>query len=348
MVVDRGRSHPEYLTLTVVYTDDTGDGGTRTKTKITFDVEIWHETDTFVLVSPRTRTAKGNGCVKFVINPKYGDRITIDTIAYDSKCAASGSSLSRKSGTRRMVIGAMHCVRDLAETRWPALRGFELHDQGAYMCPPLDMELRTTASDLLLQDSTYYERHYNLKIELPEVADAKLAALEKIHAPVAMSFAEFWAIVLPNVEMYLTNAKHAWLTTHKDAIERSFGRKIKTDPDTTWRTLMTLLHKKYGCTFFAATLTQFAHHFGMMPFLGAAYVVDFANIPPAIRVVSKIHTTVELGCCGCGCGGRSSSSFPSEKMTRLKLSAHAIEFQSKTAHTFVHRRRHRRLVAQKC
>ena len=339
MIVDRGRSHPEYLTLTVVYTDDKGDG-----TRTTFDVEIWHETDTFVLVSPRTRTAKGNGCVKFVINLKYGDRITIDTIAYDSKCAASGS-LSRKSGTRRMVIGAMHCVRDLAETRWPELRGFELHDQGAYMCPPLDMELRTTASDLLLQDSTYYERHYNLKIELQEVADAKMAALEKIHAPVAMSFAEFWAIVLPNVEMYLTDAKHAWLTTHKDAIERSFGRKMKTDPDTTWRTLMTLLHKKYGCTFFAATLTQFAHHFGMMPFLGAAYVVDFANIPPAIRVVSKIHTTVELGGGG---GGRASPSFPSEKMTRLKLLAHAIEFQSKTAHNFVHRRRHRRLVAQKC
>ena len=62
-------------------------------TRTSFDVEIWHETDTFVLVSPRTRT--------FVINPKYGDRITIDTIAYVSKCATSGSSGTRPHGHRR-------------------------------------------------------------------------------------------------------------------------------------------------------------------------------------------------------------------------------------------------------
>ena len=337
---DRGRTHPEHLTLRVLYAE--ADGTKRTNK---FDVEIWHETDTFVIVSPRTRTKKGHGCVKFVMNLKYGDRITIDTVAYNSKCTARGTDdMTKKNGTRSMVIGAMHCVRDLAETRWPEIKGFELHDEGAYTCPPLDMELRTTASDILLHDSTYYERHYNMTLEKKEVADKKSAALEKIHGRVAMNFEKFWSIVMPDVELYLTEAKHDWLVSNKDDIERVFRRTLKKDPDITWRMLARILHNKYGCTFFAATLTQFTYYFDIMPILGAAYVVDFSDLPQA-TVMTKIYTTVELR------GGRpkkkttTTTTFPLQKMENMKALVRSIEFHLKTAHKYVHRRRRHRGAA---
>ena len=159
-----------------------------------------------------------------------------------------------------MVIGAMHCVRELAETRWPELKGFELQYEGAYICPPLDMDLRTTASDVMLMDETYYERHYNMKLQEAEVEEAKRAALVKIHGKVDMDFRTFWdTIVLSDRELFVTPAKRAWLEANESSIKRVFERATTT-LSTTWRGLMQAMHAKFGCSFFAATLYS-AHAF---------------------------------------------------------------------------------------
>ena len=336
--MSHGRDNPERISLRVAY--DAGEG----KVKLKFDIEVWHEDVIYVVVAPRRIPGNIEGCVTFVIDNDYSERVTMGTFVYHPKCTAIGTAdLGKKKDTRSMVLGAMHCIRELAETRWPQLKGFQLHDEGSYSCAPLDMELCTTASDILLMDDTFYERHFNMRFEQKIVLDAKEAALMKIHARVDVDFEEFWSVVWPAgqvpSDLFITSKKTAWLESNKADVKRVYEHLFKKD-STTWRTMMRAMHERFGCSFFAATLMQMARFFRIKPILGACLVVDFGEMPTA-KIDAEIHMSVELGKLRGGGGDVvefDQRIFPTKKMKWLKAAAESIEIFKRTSHKYVYHR----------
>jgi len=290
-----------------------------------FDIQIWHDEDPMLVVlAPRRIPGERNGCVMFQIDKIRGDpqqqvqdsnQIIVARIVHNPKCSLPGTpDLEKKYGTRAMILGALHCVKMLAETRWRYLTRFALQDESTYKCPPLDMKVMTSASDLFLQDNTYYERHLNMRLQNRRASDAKTRALEKIHGPVDLTWNGFWLLLTDESANFTTPEKTAWLEANKAAIRQLFSSSAAGSATTTWRTLFTALHDKFGCSFFAASLLQLSKRFGMMPIMGASYAVDFSDLPNA-----SVETRVVVDIRGGGDAG--SSSFPTQKMIRLKNEA---------------------------
>lgn len=275
------------------------------------------------------------GCMVFEFDPHSIDEkmFTIQTVVHDPKCSRVGTpEMEKKYGTRAMMLGAIHCVKELAETRWPKIIGFALHDQGTYKCQPLDMHLKTSLSDLFLMDNVYYERHLNMKLEQHRIQKTKIISLNLINSDISLSFDEFWRVVSSNVEFFHTVEKANWLNDKKAEIKNIFD--AHRNKEESWRTMFAALHSKLGCSFFAATLMPLARLFKMVPLIGACYVVNFDDLPKA-KVSAKTIFKVLIGSGG-GDQRDNLSMFPIKKIELLREKAESLMIFQKSCKKYTH------------
>ena len=245
-----------------------------------FDIEIRNESEeeTLILLAPNRIKHEKMGCVVIIIDPS--DRnitsANIFTLVHDHLCSAPGTPpLEKKYGTRAMLLGSLYCVVHLSRTKWPWLTRFFLQDEGTYNCPPLDMKVLTTASDYLVKDDMYYERHIGVHPDLKKVLNAKHRVLRLVKQDIAMNFKAFWETLVTSQRAFTLDEKQEWLDDNRLVIKDIYNK----ESTITWRDLFIALQDEFGCSFFACTLMRLKEMFKMSPLIGAGWVVDFEELP---------------------------------------------------------------------
>ena len=239
-----------------------------------FDIELHEEDGIYsLLLAPRRVLGDLKGCVVM----EWGmddDRVNIANIVHNESCSARNvAPMEKKYGTRAMMLGSTHAMILIAKERFPHLNSFVLQDEATYKCLPLEIKNRTFASDLLLRDDTYYERHLNMEPVLQRIKDAKQAILSRVHARISRrkSFESFWKSLTDKRDDELE--KLLWLLENKIGIREDY------DSSDTWRNFFIRMHQKHSCSFFAACGNQLIRIFHMSSMLGKQYIVNFEDLP---------------------------------------------------------------------
>lgn len=84
----------------------------------------------------------GYECMIFSFSPKRTSKedesIIIQTVNYNNKCTKPGTKeLHPRDGTRKMIIGALQAMIQVAKKKYPHLKEFVLADQAVYTCNSL-------------------------------------------------------------------------------------------------------------------------------------------------------------------------------------------------------------------
>lgn len=237
------------------------------------------------VVAPEVR---GGPCVVFHFgDPSLGSAVLIQSILYNSACS-SDLPLVRRTGTRAMVLGAMHAFMRRARTLYPHLRSFELADEAHFPCPPISPSIKTFATDLLLSKTTYYQRHLGVRPTTARTRALLDSVAVRLDAPVAAGgFDAFWTVLTTaDTAVPRTRRQMEWLGQRRDEIQRSYVRAASRGR--TWRQLFRCLHAKYDCAFFACCWWRLCVRFGMTGLVGASWTVDFGDVPRPAEVASLV------------------------------------------------------------
>jgi hypothetical protein len=234
------------------------------------------------------------GCVTVVFDPhvRGGENVAvIESVKHDRRCAVEG--LPRKYGTRAMMLGTLHVLRDLARIRYPHLKEIELNDEASYPCPPYDVpddgkDIKTFATDLLLQGHTYYERHLGVRPRKPQVDELVRGIKRRMTNPIDVDFDTFWYYItdrkIPR-DMYRSPSKMRWLHQHQENIDNLFERTRHVNGS--WSAFFRALHVEYGCVFFLCCWWRLCRFFDMTRLMGAAWFIPFEDLPrPASLSIS--------------------------------------------------------------
>jgi hypothetical protein len=237
-----------------------------------FDLELQEQDGIYsLLLAPRRVQGDLKGCVVM----EWGmddDRVNIANIIHDVNCSSKNvAPLEKKYGTRAMMLGSTHAMILIAKERFPHLKSFVLQDEATYNCPPLEKNNRTFASDLLIRNDTYYERHLNMEPVLERIKVAKSKILSRVHAPIRKPFDVFWTSLTS--ERDKEPEKLSWL------LENMIGIREDYASSKTWRNFFIKMHQKHSCSFFAACGNQLLNIFHMSSMLGKQYIVKFEDLP---------------------------------------------------------------------
>lgn len=227
------------------------------------------------MVAPRA--LRGKGCVLMLFDPDPADEdpaVVIEAVNYDARCTADDTpDLVRKYGTRSMVLGAMHAVMRRAARAYPHLSEFQLADEASYPCAQLPPHrVKTYATDLLLFDRTYYERHLGVALAKPRDLRVAEEVRRRVRGPIDLTFDAFWSAVATATDAQPPELG-AWLEARRAAVQRLF------EGAATWRAFFQRAHARWNCAFFAACWYQLCGLFGMRSLLGALYRVAFKDVP---------------------------------------------------------------------
>jgi len=134
-------------------------------TKYFFDVEFKKDNDNVMWASIEQNQHNKQACVLISFDPianhleRDNDVATIHALYFNTQCGTI-QPIEPKKGTRAMLLGALHTLKYIAQTKkkWPHLKVFHLSDESTYKCSPkFKNEIHTFATDLLTGDQTYYE-----------------------------------------------------------------------------------------------------------------------------------------------------------------------------------------------
>ena len=256
----------------------------REEPRILFDMMVSETSRQLTLViAPHIRNGSYNGCV--VIDMFQGDKeAVVQALKHDSKCAKN-MTLEKKYGTRRMLLGAMHCAMHIAAKKMPHINKFVLQDEASYNCPPLSHGVKTMATDVLLIGEPYYARHLNMKPADGRVKEAIKDVRKVLAKNIEMSFSEFWSRIYgPGREgdyLSMTQSKEQkeWLHAHKSEIKTMY--KKYANAGNSWQSFFNHVYSVYGCTFFASCAMRLVDMFRLNCAIGSAWVVRFKNLPGA-------------------------------------------------------------------
>lgn len=299
--------------------------------RITFDAlvrggDAYDETSRYFVISPgkvQHRAALGCVVLAFSTDPAE-DSVMVQTVIHDPACTPAGQlPLARKTGTRAMLLGALHAMRALAREEYPHLLRVELSDESTFPCPPLSRAVHTFATDVLLQGTTYYQRHLGMAPARGIVKSTLRAAAERMRSPVEDGFNAWWAQLSAD-GLGQTDEQRAWLSANEDGVRAIFFRVGRG----TWGALFRELHAQYDCTFFAACAMQLVNMFHLTPLLGALWQVDMDALPDTVDgasiTASLSQQTME--------GGSVSSARATRRLQRMfALAQRACFLQHSTA-----------------
>lgn len=260
--------------------------GKNTTTFFVLEKDIDRYTRFFVVVPERI------GCVtlSFDPNPRHKDPVvTVQSIKHDKRCAEEG--LPRKYGTRAMILGTLNVLKDIAHHRYPHLRTIELNDEASYPCPPFavqeDNKIKTFATDLLLRNETYYERHLNVRPCREPIKQIVTATKSRVNRAIDVSFEAFWKNIGGSshaqqdagspTDVHRAPEQIKWLHDNAPMIQQLFTEYYNRRQS--WKVFFQRLHQEYGCTFFACSWWRLCVLFNMTRLVGAAWSVSFDRLP---------------------------------------------------------------------
>ena len=244
--------------------------------------ERFDATSRVVQLAPKRR---GGPCVTMLFGSRgdNDDAVVIEDIRRKGATCATAEEppLPRKYGTRLMLLAMLNAFVVRARKMYPHLRRFELADEATYDCPgPLQdiAEIKTFATDLLLQDRTYYERHLNMAMQHPASIETRAALLDRVRRePKGVSFGTFFAFLTTTDGPSRTVHRPGdvrFLLEHEPLLRAAFRRSRS------FRAFFADVHAQMGCTFFAACWRRLLHFFGAARLQGAVYAVAFDDLPP--------------------------------------------------------------------
>ena len=245
----------------------------------------------WLALSPGKVPEEPRGCVLLMFDPSTGGDpvVQLASVYFDGKCAVGdGPELEQKTGTRSMLKGALLALRHLAkvERRWPHLGEIHLDDESTFRCRPefSDAKIKTFATDLLVGDRTYYERHLNATLSSAAAHADRVAARGRIQSPIDVDGTTFWRHMTPTslggvAPVVLSRKQIRWIKAYGHLIVK-FVDDVR-EAGGTWEDAFESIKDWCECEMFACCAEQLVRFFKLSRLMGALYTVKIDELPEA-------------------------------------------------------------------
>ena len=284
--------HRDSLILNVSVPNDNGTSNTH----FIFDVLI-HQANkhtVFMTLGPVPVTSTCHKCVFIEFDPfptqndDLGHVATIQLFCFSERCGKE-KPLEPKRGARSMLLGALYALLHLAhnEQRWPHLNTFSLNDESDYKCKLSNLPaakqypINTFATDLLTQNTTYYQRHLNAHLSSVQ-ANTELKEVRKIiTGPVSLKGFDFLKqlnhIMMTESGMRPNKEQSDWMTSNSVHLIQIFDDAFNRGE--CWESAFKHVQAQFGCKMYACCFEQLIIFFNMFRLKGASYEVHAKELP---------------------------------------------------------------------